>query len=172
MMPRKCGRLPAAGMPKFVRAGSPFAQATSSLSDLAGTCGPTATPKSKVRELRQRFEVVDRIVVERLVDVLVDRHRRDRRDQQRIAVGRRGLHRLHADASGGAGAVLDDDRAVERGVHLVGDQPREGVARAARRERKDDADRLAADLRVRRGTSVASVPATSADSSVRDGPMA
>ena len=68
----------------------------------------------------------------------------------RLAVGRGRLHRLHAEAALRAGAVLDDDGLVERGAHVLGEQPRQRVARAAGGEREDDADRLLAELRVRR----------------------
>ena len=100
-------------------------------------------------DLGDRLEVADGIVGQRLVDVGIDRHRRDRREQQGLAVRRGGFHRLHADAALGAGAVLDDDGLVEGDAQVLGDQPRQGIARAAGGKREDDADRLAADLGAR-----------------------
>jgi hypothetical protein len=94
------------------------------------------------RELRQRHEIVDRIVFEIFVDMLVHRHRRDRGDQQGAAVGRRVLHRGDAEAAGGAGPVLDNHRLAEGGVQAVADQSAQRIAGTARRERENDLDRL------------------------------
>jgi hypothetical protein len=88
----------------------------------------------------------DRIVIGLGADVLIDCHRRDWGQQQRVAVRCRLLHRPHPHAAIGAGAILDDHRTVERDAHLVGDQPRHGVAGAASGEWKNDADRPLADL--------------------------
>ena len=59
-------------------------------------------------------------------------------EQPVAAVGRRLRHLRRAEASGGAGLVLDDDGGVEPllqpGLHHAGDR----VDRAARRERHDD----------------------------------
>jgi hypothetical protein len=40
-----------------------------------------------------------------------------------------------------AGLVLDDDRLLQRRLHLVGGEAGDDVARAARRERQDDPNR-------------------------------
>ena len=82
--------------------------------------------------------------------MLHHRHRRDRRDQQRAAVGRGVLDRNDADAAGGAGAVVHDDRTAERGGELVADQARQRIAGAAGREREHDPDGLVLRLRERR----------------------
>jgi hypothetical protein len=83
--------------------------------------------------------------------MLVQRHRRDRRDQQRAAVGRRMADRRDAHATGRAGAVLHDDGAIEREAHTFGDQPGQTVAGAAGREREHDPHRLLLRLGNRQG---------------------
>ena len=97
-------------------------------------------------DLRERLEVGNRIVGERFVNVLVNRHRCDRREQQCLAIGRSCLDRLHAEAALGASAVFNNDRQVESGAQVLGQQPGERVARPPGGEREDDADRLCTDL--------------------------
>jgi hypothetical protein len=80
---------------------------------MGGNLRPDRQPEVERRQLRHRREIVDRIVVEGLVDVLVHGHRRDRGDQQRAPVGRRVLDRGDADASRASGTVFHDDRAAE-----------------------------------------------------------
>ena len=82
-------------------------------------------------QLAQRREIGDRVVVQMRIEVLIDRQRRDRRQQQGVAVGRRIFHRFDADAAIGAGAVLDNHRPVERATHFIGDQARHRIAGAA-----------------------------------------
>jgi hypothetical protein len=48
----------------------------------------------------------------------------------------------HAEAALAAGAVLDDDRLLEGGAQVLGDEPGGRIARAAGREREHDADGL------------------------------
>ena len=66
----------------------------------------------------------------------IDRHGRHRREQERLAVGRCGLHRLDTEAALRAGAVLDDDRLIEGHAQALGEVPRQRVARAAGGERE------------------------------------
>ena len=67
---------------------------------------------------------------------------RAHRDQQRVAVGRRGRDRLRADHVGGTGPVLHEDGHAPAFVHALGEQAPERIDRAARRERHDDPNRL------------------------------
>ena len=52
----------------------------------------------------------------------------------------------NADAALGADAVLDNGGLVQGRAHVLGDQSRQGIARAAGGKREDDADRLLPDL--------------------------
>ena len=93
-------------------------------------------------EVRDRREVLDRVVRQLAIDVGQDRVRAGRVEQQRVAVRRRLRDELRADAAAGAGAVLDDERLAELRAHAVGENPRDAVDAAAGRERNDDAHRL------------------------------
>ena len=62
---------------------------------------------------------------------------------QGVAVGRRGFHRQHADDAVGARLVLDHEGLAGLVLDVLADQAGGDVARAARREGHDDADRLA-----------------------------
>ena len=112
---------------------------------------PNRNTKIIHAQLAQRREIRDRVVVQVRVEVLIDRQRRDRRQQQGAAVGCRVFHHFDADAAVGTGAVLDDHRAAECATHFIGDQARHGIAGTTWREREDDADRLLAVLRLQRG---------------------
>ena len=72
----------------------------------------------------------------------VDRERRVVRQHQRVAVG--GLLRgeLVADVAARPGAVLDHHRLAGQLGELLAEDAAEDVARAARRKRRDEADRL------------------------------
>ena len=59
-----------------------------------------------------------------------------------MAVGRRRLQRLRGDLAAGAGAVLHDHRRAELVLQLLGQDARDGIGAAARREADQDADRL------------------------------
>ena len=72
----------------------------------------------------------------------------ERGEQQRAPVGLRVHHGAHADAPVGADAIVDDDGLVQLLAQFVGQHADEPVARAACRERINDAHRLA--LRERR----------------------
>src|SRR5262249_26840154 len=62
--------------------------------------------------------------------------------EQRVAVGRRLRHDFGGDVTAGAGAVVGDHRDTELLRHLVGDEPRREIARAAGRIANHDANRL------------------------------
>ena len=61
-------------------------------------------------------------------------------DQQRVAVGRSGRHRMRADRAARAGAIFDHDRLAKRGAELVGDRARDDIAGAACRVGNDHLD--------------------------------
>jgi hypothetical protein len=63
-------------------------------------------------------------------------------DAQRVAVGRRGGDGLRADGSGCAAAILDHELLAELRRELRGEDARDLVDRAARREGDDDLHRL------------------------------
>jgi hypothetical protein len=87
-------------------------------------------------------EVGDRVVGLLLEHERADRDRRRVREHQGVAVGRR-LHDVEpADAAAGAGLVVDDDRLAELLGELLADDAGDDVARPARGEGDDDADRL------------------------------
>src|SRR6185436_15592070 len=89
--------------------------------------------------------LVVRSLVERDVDRVV------RRVHQRVAVGGRLGHDLRGDVAACARAVVGHHRDAQVLRHLVGDEPCEKVARAARRKAHDYADRLGGEgLRERR----------------------
>jgi len=67
--------------------------------------------------------------------------RAHRGEEQRVAVGIGLRDILRGDGAIGAGLVLDRDRLTERRVHLVGDQPRGEVGRAAGGKGDDEAHR-------------------------------
>ena len=58
-----------------------------------------------------------------------------------VAVGRRAHHAADADAAAGAADVLDDHRLAERLPQPIVQDARDGVGRAAGRERHDHGDR-------------------------------
>ena len=62
-------------------------------------------------------------------------------EQQRVAVGRRLGDCVGTHVAAGAASVLHEG-AAQRGAHLLREQPRQDVGRAAGRERHDDADGL------------------------------
>jgi hypothetical protein len=118
--------------------GAAFAWATRSASDLI----PEANDEhvGRVDELRDRDEILERIVRQVLEQRRVDGDRR-RGEEQRVAVGRRPRRHAHAGVASGARPVVDDDglaqRSMQRGRENVGDD----VGRPARRERHDQGDR-------------------------------
>ena len=69
---------------------------------------------------------------------MIDDERRRWCRQQRVAVGRRVIDLFGADIAGSPGAVLDHHRLAPFARQPVGDNPRNGVGRAAGRKWHDD----------------------------------
>ncbi|MNV93490.1 hypothetical protein D3C71_1881870 [compost metagenome] len=70
--------------------------------------------------------------------------RADGAADQRVAIGGRARHGLHANRAAGTGAVVDHHRLLERGRQLVADHAGHDVGRATRREGHDPGDGLGA----------------------------
>src|SRR6266496_3815535 len=98
---------------------------------------------------RDRGEVLARVERQRLVERHVDRVGR-RRDEERVAVGRRLGDEIGADVAARAGAVLDDDRLAERLAQSRRERPRGEIGDSTRRKSDDKPDRLARVLAERR----------------------
>ena len=97
-----------------------------------------------------RREVLARIVARTGVEAGIDRRRAGMRHGDRVAV-RRGLGGdAHPEHARRAAAVVDDDLLAETGAELVGDDARNRVDAAARRERHDHGDRPRRILVLRR----------------------
>ena len=92
----------------------------------------------QVRDHRDRREVLHRVVAELLVERRIDAHRRARRHQQRVAIGRRLDDRVDADLLARAGTVLDHEGLAELLFEHLRAHPRQDVGGARRRERHDD----------------------------------
>ena len=90
---------------------------------------------------RNRLEVAQRHV-SGFVEQRVDHDRRDAADHQRIAVGQRFGRDLGAEAAAGTGTVVDHHALVPRLDQLLADDAGDDVGGAARRVRRDHADRL------------------------------
>ena len=91
-------------------------------------------------DLRDRREILHRIVRHLGVEAGIDRVGRDRRDQQRVAV-RRGLRDLvGADIAARADLVLDEELLAEQFRELGGEDAPDDVGRPAGRERHHDAN--------------------------------
>ena len=63
-------------------------------------------------------------------------------EQERVTVRRRFRDFVHADAAAGAAAIIDHDRLAEPLAERIGNQPRDRIDGATRRERHDQADRM------------------------------
>ena len=87
---------------------------------------------------RDRREVLDRVERELRVERRADRVGL-RREQQRVAVGRRLRDHFAADRRARAGLVLDDDLLAPALAEFLRDHAHRAVDRAAGRERHDDA---------------------------------
>ncbi|CPP17394.1 Uncharacterised protein [Bordetella pertussis] len=88
-------------------------------------------------DLGDRREVLDVVVARVLVQARIDGVRVDRAHVERVAVGRRVGARLGADIAAGAGPVLDHHGLAPHLAEIVGNQAREEIRAAARRERHD-----------------------------------
>jgi hypothetical protein len=96
-----------------------------------------------VRGLRNqdnRHEILLRIERQSLRHELVERDRPRRREQDRIAVGRRLGGRGSSDIAGGAGPVVNHDLLAELLGELDAERSRQHVGGAAGRERHDHGD--------------------------------
>ena len=76
------------------------------------------------------------------VDADVDRMRTDIRHQQRVAIGRRLGHHVHADIAARAGAVFNHHRLPPFLRQLLTNDPRQRIRCTARRLRNDNAHRF------------------------------
>src|SRR5262245_66648467 len=81
-------------------------------------------------------EIERKLLVERRVDGVV---RTDEGD--RVAIGYRGEHRLHADIAARPGPVPDDGLEPQMILQILADNERDDVVGAARRTRDDALDR-------------------------------
>ena len=91
-------------------------------------------------DARDRRDVADEIEIELVVERRVDRVR-ERRQEERVAVGRRTHDRLGANIVAGARPVLDDEWLAEPLRQPLSHQAREDVGRAAGGKADDDAHR-------------------------------
>ena len=88
----------------------------------------------KLDQRRNRHER-RRIEAELRIDVLADRERAGRRDQERVAVGLGFEHRLGPEVRRGARPVLDDHRLAPARRELLADDARHRVEHVAGRHR-------------------------------------
>ena len=100
------------------------------------------------RDQRDRREVLDRVVRHLRVEAGVDRVRRQRSHQDRVAVGRRFRNEIGADVAARAGAVVHHNALAPRVAQLLRDRAADDVERSARRKRHDEPHR---PVRVRGG---------------------
>jgi hypothetical protein len=103
-----------------------------------GRLGTDHQQLRRARQIADRLEARQRVVAE-LAQMRVD-DELGRRDQQRVAVGRRACRRFGADGVAGAGPVLDHQCLPLRAADLVGEQPCQRVGAAAGGRRHDDLD--------------------------------
>ena len=98
-------------------------------------------------DLRQRTDNADRFKVARGVEAQLGKYRgingvRRKREQHRVAVGRRPGHHFGADRATRSAAVVDHDRLAKRCAQTILDDSRDDVGTAARRIRHNETDRL------------------------------
>ena len=86
-------------------------------------------------DLRDRREVLDRIVRHLGVETGIDRMRRHRCDEQRVAVGRRLRDHVGADIAARADLVLDEELLVEQ-LRELGGEDASRRCRSVRRPRR------------------------------------
>ena len=116
---------------------------------VAGTAAPTVTTNGLVPTIGHRLEVLHRVEGRRGGE---RRHGdlEHRREQQRVAVGRRLEDALRRDDAGGAGRVLDDEGLFQRLLQPLRHQPRQHVGDAAGCERHHHGHRPLRPRRLRR----------------------
>jgi len=98
-----------------------------------------AAAAADMAELGERRQ----IVVADLADVRRDGERSAVEVVERVAVRRSLGDRLHGDAAGVAGPILEDQRLSEQRLERARQRPRAGFGRAARGVADHQADRLA-----------------------------
>jgi hypothetical protein len=91
-------------------------------------------------EQNDRRKILDWIVGQRRVEIGADAVRRNRVEEERIAVGVRLGDRRGGDDAAGAAAVADDDRCTQRGAELGADDAGHEVGGAAGRHRDHQLD--------------------------------
>jgi hypothetical protein len=106
--------------------------------DLGRDSGADEDTELEPHELADRNEILRRVKTRRGLDHRQQIHRRSRGHEDGGAIGIGSFHRLDTDQAITAGAVLDDDVAVEQGADVLRQQAAQRVAAAAGRERKDD----------------------------------
>jgi len=94
-------------------------------------------------DVGQMLEILDRIVGQVGHHGRIDDDGAGRSQDQRVTVRRRLLGRFHRDDTRGARLVVDDHGLSEGGAELLRQGARHQIGTAARRERHDQADRLA-----------------------------
>jgi hypothetical protein len=114
---------------------------TSCGSECAGNEGCAASHVRQRRDLRDQSEIFAPLIAWLRLREGQDSERADRRKRKRVAVRRELQHRFGADETARARTVLDDDRLCERFGELAGEEPRDGVGRAAGGKRHDQAQR-------------------------------
>ena len=95
------------------------------------------------RQNRYLLEILDRIVLEILVDARVDRMCIGGFHDDRISVARRSGDEVRPDRSVGTRLVLDDDLLAKPARHLLSDVSRENIRKAAWHPGHNQPDRLA-----------------------------
>ena len=136
-------------LPKLILPGCDFASAMNSATIFAGTFEVDDHDLPALAEPGDRQVVLHRVVGNLLEQVLVRGVRRVGRDEHRVAVGRRLLHRFGADEARRAGLVVDDHRLLGDARDLLPERARELVGGAAGRERHDERELLVGILGVR-----------------------
>ena len=111
--------------------GSAFALATRSAIDVMPEFGLHEQHVRRVHQLRDRREVLDRIVGQALEQAGVHRDR-GRGEQQRVAVRVGARHHRDAEVAAAAGAVVDDHALPERLRQRLRQDARDDVGRPAR----------------------------------------
>ena len=92
-----------------------------------------------VSEQRDRLEIRDYIVLERIDDAVCDVRVPEAGDES-VSVGRRMGDAAGPDAAVCARGVLDDDRLTKACLHTVGDDARDNIGYGPRRKRYDHRD--------------------------------
>jgi hypothetical protein len=88
-----------------------------------------------------RCEILHGVVGQRFADVGADRHGRDRREKEGVAVGRGTRGRLRRNDGAGTGPIVDHKRLLELVLQLLRQDARQNVGAAAGRERTDEVHR-------------------------------